>query len=69
MSINKILLQSLLDLQEDYYASDFCGILPENVPPNRQKTQHPAHICGIKVVIHQFSLDTHDALRILEVEI
>lgn len=64
MSINKILLQSLLDLQKT--VSGFCAFLPENVPPNRQKTHHLAHICGIKVVINRLLLDTHDALLVLE---
>lgn len=36
------------------------------MPLNRQKTHHPAHIRGIKVVINRFLLDAHDALRILE---
>lgn len=27
---------------------DFCGILPENVPPDRERTHHLGHICSIK---------------------
>lgn len=32
-----------------FTVSDFCGILPENMPPNRERTHHLGHICSFKV--------------------